>query len=195
MYNNSFVGKTKNYGIPAMDALPYIYDKCVYLHKLKEFDEVKSVVFFKSGVYFWTDGVMYIRIRHQESSLNTFAGCALDKYSRRSEQQGQAYEDYSFESNRSIDIDLFEELSTTTAREVVDLDAKKKKTIIRIADKWFAAKDIQAMVDLVHFFDSDINAAKWSFKAKQDIVVIEASFKNDEYAIYILCTSFKEKKV
>lgn len=195
MFDNSFIGKVKTYGIPAMDALPYIYDKCASLHKITNYEGVKAVVFFKSGFYFWTDGVMYIRVRHQEPSLNTFAGCALDKYSRRTEQQGQAFENFSFKATHRIDVDLFEELSTTTAREVVDLDAKKKKTIIRIADKWFPAKDIQAMVDLIHLYSTDINAAKWSLAFQQDIAVIEVSLILDKNAIYILCTSFKDKKV
>ena len=194
MFDSFLVGKVNFYGIPAMDALPYIYDKCEKLHKDEQHKEIRDLVFFKAGVYYWLDGKFYVRVKHRVTELNALGNVAMDKYARQKEFTGDR-SDFDFSPTSRKKVDLFEEFSTTVAREVVDLDSSKKKTLVKIADKWFAASDVQAMVDLIHIFTPDINNAKWFFLQRGNVCCLEAFFeKNKNDSIYILCTSFVIKQ-
>ena len=196
MYNSSLVGKVALTGIGVIDIIPYIYDKCMSLSKIADFAEIKKTIKFKTNRFVWSDGGIYIEVTHNIPQLNVHANMDVDKYSLIRDKRQVDFDRFEPSDTNAVDIDLFEEFSTTTAREVIDLDSGKRKTLVQINGKWFAASSVQAMVDCVHFFTRDINDAKWTFLSGVDKYMLNVQYNskdNTRLVIYLLDFDLKRK--
>lgn len=196
MYNSSLVGKVALTGIGVIDIIPYIYDKCMSLNKIVDFTEIKKTIKFKTNRFVWSDGGIYIEVTHNIPQLNVHANMDVDKYSLIRDKRQFDFDRFEPNDANAVDIDLFEEFSTTTARDVIDLDSGKRKTLVQINGKWFAASSVQAMVDCVHFFTRDINDAKWTFLSGVDKYMLNVQYNskdNTHLVIYLLDFDLKRK--
>lgn len=189
------IGKVALTGIGVIDIIPYIYDKCMSLSKIPEYEQTKKSIRFKTNKFLWTDGSMYIAVWHNIPQLNVHANMDVNKYSLIKDNQNVDFEKIENVDFKPIELDLFEEFSTTTARDVIDLDNGKKKTLVRIGEKWFAATSVQAVVDCVRFFRKDIRDARFRLLVGSKAVILNA-FVGEEQTpeLFVSLLNFDVKK-